>query len=70
MHTEAQYNALNGIAIKAKEKLNGLRHTQTKLITETLRPFTEQAKLMNFSHTDLLVQIGRINGQLVDRRCD
>tara|TARA_R110002074_G_scaffold344039_2_gene514458 strand:+ start:1301 stop:1513 length:213 start_codon:yes stop_codon:yes gene_type:complete len=70
MHTEAQYSALNGLALKAKDKLKGIRHTQTKLITEVLKPFTEQAKLLNFSHTDLLVQIGRINRQLTDRRCD
>ena len=70
MHTEAHYNALNGLAVKAKEQIKGLKHTQTKLITERLRPFTEQAKLLNFSHTDVLVQIGRLNGQLVDRRCD
>ena len=70
MHTEAQYAALNALAVKAKQALKGFSHNQVNAITETIKPYSEQAKLLGFSHTDLLVQIGRSNNILVDRRCD
>ena len=70
MHTEVQYAALNALAVKAKQALKGFSHKQVNAITETIKPYSEQAKLLGFSHTDLLVQIGRANNILIDRRCD
>lgn len=70
MHTKEEYAGLNSLAIKANQALKGFSHKQVKAITETIKPYSEQAKLLGFSHTELLVQIGRSNNILVDRRCD
>lgn len=70
MITEQQYAALNALARRCNKELKQVDTKNLDLLQSITGRFAEQSKLIGFSKTELLVQIGRINGKLVDRRLD
>lgn len=70
MITEQQYAALNALARRCNAELKQVDAGDLDLLKSITDRFAEQSKLIGFSKTELLVQIGRVNGKLVDRRLD
>lgn len=70
MITEQQYAALNAIASRCNDELKQVDIKNLDLLKSITDRFAKQSKLIGFSKTELLVQIGRVNGKLVDRRLD
>lgn len=70
MITEQQHAALNALARRCNEELKQVDAKNLDLLKSITDRFAEQSKLIGFSKTELLVQIGRVNGKLVDRRLD
>lgn len=70
MITEQQYAALNALARRCSKELKQVDTKNLPLLKSITDRFAEQSKLIGFSKIELLVQIGRINGKLVDRRLD
>lgn len=70
MKSEAQHNALNAIAKRCNSEMKAVN----KLDLSALRCITNRhsvdAKLLGFTHTDMMVEIGRVNGVLKNRRLD
>ncbi len=67
-HTDAQWNALTAIAKRcsAEMKAAGLNN-QAEHIKITDR-YAKEAASLGFIKSAMMVQIGRVNGVLVDRR--
>lgn len=70
MITEQQYAALNGIARSCNNELKQVDKKNLPLLKSITDRFSYKAKLIGFSKIELMCQIGRINGKLVDRRLD
>ncbi len=70
MTTEAQYTALNAIGRKCNDKLKQVNKKDLHAITAIFNSFKTTVESIGFTMMDLKVQVGRINGQLTDRRLD
>lgn len=67
---EANQAALNGLARQCNTELKQVDKQNLPLLKSITDRFAAKAKLIGFSKTELMCQIGRINKQLVDRRLD
>lgn len=70
MRTETQYNALNAIAKRCNSEIKIIDREDMEAIKEATDRFAVDAKLIGFSKTDMLIEIGCINGVLKNRRLD
>lgn len=68
--SEQQHAALKGIARACNAELKQVDSKNLKLLKSITDAFGTKAKLIGFSKTELLHQIGVLNGKLVDRRLD
>lgn len=60
-------NALNAIARKCNDEMKPIDRKDLKAIRKVVDKYAEQANLLGFSKIRLQIEIGRINGVLVDR---
>lgn len=70
MKSEAEYTALNAIGVKCNTELKQMDKKDLHGMKAIIDRFAKTAELIGFTAMDLKVQIGRINGQLVDRRLE
>ena len=63
-----QHAALNGLAQACNKELRQEDAKNLSLLKSITDHFTEKAKLIGFSKTELLHRIGVLNGQTTDRR--
>lgn len=70
MDNEQRFAALNGIARSCNNELKKADKKNLEALKSITDRFAGKAKLIGFNKTDLLCQIGRINGKLIDRRLD
>jgi hypothetical protein len=61
-------NALRAIAKRCNDEMNTIARSNLSALTIVSSKYAEQAKLLGFSKTEMMIEIGYINGQLTDRR--
>ncbi len=60
-------NALNAIARKCNDEIRPIDKKDLAAIRKVMDKHAEQAILLGFTKTRMMIEIGRINGVLVDR---
>lgn len=60
-------NALNAIARKCNDEIRPIDKKDLASIRKVMDRYAEQAILLGFTKTRMMIEIGRINGVLVDR---
>lgn len=67
MNNTESLNALKAIARRCNEELKPIDRRDLKAMAAITRKYGEQAKLIGFSHTHMMVEIGYLNKALTDR---
>lgn len=67
-HSDIEFNALHSVAVACNKEMKGVDKNDVGKLAEVTSRHLEKVKPMGFSKTDLLVEIGYINGVLQDKR--
>jgi hypothetical protein len=70
MGNEQRFAALNAIARECNKELKTVNKDDLEALKIIIDKHSEKAVLIGFSKIEMIIQIGRINGRLVDRRLD
>lgn len=62
-----KHNALNSVARKCAKEMAKVGKDNIQALIEITTKHEQTIKALGFNKTDLLVEIGRINGRLEDR---